>query len=331
LNPECPDKVFKHSSIKDNYCENFDFFVKAQGGNSGIFDGPNYGSTYRGTLSSVSDVRFQNTEFDFVPSTNGWYRLVYGWSNRGMHLSQTEGTIGVMGQELAISSSAQSALTSIRANNPLQPYGSSDDKLPVSKIRLIRSGSRCWIDIYVEQFNHWKDWIGRFTHSTIYSKSMKGAIPLCIPRPSLKISSITASSTNALVTCNSHGLFNGAQVWISDSDSTPSINGLRTISNVTENTFTISGITITSSGTFAEMFYQEQQGGTESASLTLEKDTAIALTKGNVVLGTSKIMTGAGAPSADAPNGSVYLRTDGDASTTLYVRANGVWEPLVSY
>jgi hypothetical protein len=47
----------------------------------------------------------------------------------------------------------------------------------------------------------------------------------------------------------------------------------------------------------------------------------------------SRILTGTGAPdvSLTAPNGSIYLRTDGDASTTLYVRANDVWEPLVSY
>jgi hypothetical protein len=48
----------------------------------------------------------------------------------------------------------------------------------------------------------------------------------------------------------------------------------------------------------------------------------------------SRILTGTGAQlSANpaAPNGSLFLRTDGDASTTLYVRASGVWEPLVSY
>jgi hypothetical protein len=45
----------------------------------------------------------------------------------------------------------------------------------------------------------------------------------------------------------------------------------------------------------------------------------------------TNVLSGSGAPSASAPNGSIYLRTDGDASTTLYVRAGGVWEPLVSY
>lgn len=40
------------------------------------------------------------------------------------------------------------------------------------------------------------------------------------------------------------------------------------------------------------------------------------------------ITTGTGAPSHSAPNGSVYLRTDGTASTTLYVRAAGSWSAL---
>lgn len=40
------------------------------------------------------------------------------------------------------------------------------------------------------------------------------------------------------------------------------------------------------------------------------------------------ITSGTGAPSAAEPNGSVYLRTDGTASTTLYVRAAGAWSAL---
>jgi len=44
-----------------------------------------------------------------------------------------------------------------------------------------------------------------------------------------------------------------------------------------------------------------------------------------------RVLHGATAPSATAPNGSLYLRTDGDASTTLYVRASGAWKPLASY
>jgi len=40
---------------------------------------------------------------------------------------------------------------------------------------------------------------------------------------------------------------------------------------------------------------------------------------------------GTGAPSSAADNGSLYIRTDGDASTSLYVRASGAWSPLSSW
>ena len=37
------------------------------------------------------------------------------------------------------------------------------------------------------------------------------------------------------------------------------------------------------------------------------------------------ITTGTGAPSHSAPNSSLYLRQDGGAGTTLYVRESGAW------
>ena len=40
------------------------------------------------------------------------------------------------------------------------------------------------------------------------------------------------------------------------------------------------------------------------------------------------ITTGTGAPGHSPPNGSLYIRTDGTASTTLYVRAGGAWAAL---
>jgi hypothetical protein len=38
-----------------------------------------------------------------------------------------------------------------------------------------------------------------------------------------------------------------------------------------------------------------------------------------------QLFSGSGAPTGLAPNGSIYLRTDGAAGSTLYVRENGVW------
>ena len=42
------------------------------------------------------------------------------------------------------------------------------------------------------------------------------------------------------------------------------------------------------------------------------------------------ITAGAGAPSASAPNGSVYLRTNGGtADLAIYVRQGGAWIPML--
>jgi hypothetical protein len=43
-----------------------------------------------------------------------------------------------------------------------------------------------------------------------------------------------------------------------------------------------------------------------------------------------RVWFGAGAPSASLPDGSLYLRTDGTADTTLYVRAAGAWAALTT-
>lgn len=39
----------------------------------------------------------------------------------------------------------------------------------------------------------------------------------------------------------------------------------------------------------------------------------------------ANISSGTGAPTAAEPDGSVYLRKDGAAATTFYVRAAGAW------
>jgi hypothetical protein len=50
-------------------------------------------------------------------------------------------------------------------------------------------------------------------------------------------------------------------------------------------------------------------------------------TTAGIELGSSgpTITTGTGAPSHSAPDGSLYLRTDGGAGSTLYVRETGAW------
>jgi hypothetical protein len=47
----------------------------------------------------------------------------------------------------------------------------------------------------------------------------------------------------------------------------------------------------------------------------------VLLSGSKLTLGAVSITTGAGAPTAAEPNGSLYLRTDG----SLYLRAGGAW------
>jgi hypothetical protein len=72
-----------------------------------------------------------------------------------------------------------------------------------------------------------------------------------------------------------------------------------------------------------------QQGDVEIDNGELVITTAAT---GITLPGGLRIITGAGAPAVVAPNGSIYLRTDGGAAhnTTLYVRVNGAWEVVTS-
>ncbi len=61
---------------------------------------------------------------------------------------------------------------------------------------------------------------------------------------------VTAIGTGSapLITAAGHGLINGMSVTIAGSDSTPSVDGTYTVSGVSGNSFTISGVTVTGSG-----------------------------------------------------------------------------------
>jgi hypothetical protein len=76
---------------------------------------------------------------------------------------------------------------------------------------------------------------------------------------------------------------------------------------------------------------QRSESGTFDV-LTAERTTGrvtigAAGTTAGIELGSSgpTITTGTGAPSHSAPDGSLYLRTDGGAGSTLYVREAGAW------
>lgn len=73
-------------------------------------------------------------------------------------------------------------------------------------------------------------------------------------------------------------------------------------------------------------------GGWLSTSVSIDRATGRVTfgdvtTSSGIELGSSgpTITTGTGAPSHSAPDGSLYLRTDGGAGSTLYVREAGAW------
>lgn len=89
------------------------------------------------------------------------------------------------------------------------------------------------------------------------------------------------------------------------------------------------------SGSHLVVQSRNDSGGGLSAVLTILRDTGKirignASTTAGIELGSSgpTITSGTGAPTHTPPNGSVYLRTDGTATTTLYVRAGGAWTAL---
>jgi hypothetical protein len=330
-NPVSPTLSYYHMSVKDNWINNFDYLIAGQEGNCLVFDGPNRGTPYRNGFTSGSDVRLRHHIVDFMPMANGWYRFIYGWENRSLINQICQGKVNVLGLEFDISMSAQDNNSINVRSNPLAPYSAGDNSLPISKIRFMRGGGRAFLDLYVQNFNHWKDWLGRFMLSEIYSSSDRGALPLCPAKPSQKITAIAASGGDALVTSANHGFYNGCLIYVSDSNSTPTIDGVRTVSNATQNTFTISGITITTPGTAGEAFDNEFNTISSFSELTLTKDIAMALTRGSIQLGAGQILHGTGVPSTAAPTGSIFIRSDGDHSTTIYVRASGSWKPLAAY
>lgn len=70
---------------------------------------------------------------------------------------------------------------------------------------------------------------------------------------------ITANTVNnpTQCTCTGHGLSNGDSIYIANSNSTPSLNGLQTVTSTGPNTFTVP-VNVTVAGTFAEFFTEDE-------------------------------------------------------------------------
>jgi hypothetical protein len=152
----------------------------------------------------------------------------------------------------------------------------------------------------------------------------------------LDITNIVADGSDALVFYNSNNLIgNGVNqaipAIITGSNSTPSIDGIKTLLFVNNGVGRISGTTITTAGNSGKIYrIQDYLNLSTVAELNWGSDTSYA-TNQSIAISSSKIYSGTGAPSALAPNGSIYLRTDGDPSSTVYVRAGDQWRPLGAY
>jgi hypothetical protein len=389
--------------LKNNNAIGFDEFVFAQNDNSYILD------SYLGSKHLVPTlnkaVGFKEIIVDFRPTRNGWVRLNPLFADQFLNRGNSA-VYKIGGLSFAVSATNADATATISVI-------STDRRLPITKIRVVKDGSVIWIETYVADWTFFN--IQTAIKASVYSEDGSGL--LSNPTSYSSITSIVSDGTDALVTSNNHGLLNGEVIFVSESNSTPSINGSRQVSSVTQNTFKISGITITGSGSSGEWSLNKRstikpinitsivQNGTDVtithdadsllgenvdafqsvyiynsnsvpslngqraitnprtgrfdvagitlsqagtahgtfirlqdysfnaavvAQVDLNSESDLYAAK-NISLGSSQLLTGTGAPSASSPNGSVYLRTDGDASTTLYVRANGTWEPMAAY
>jgi hypothetical protein len=390
--------------IADNLSVGLDYLLFLQSGGSILCD------SYVGTdqIAPVfgNSIAFRKVTVDFRPTRNGWIRLnpFHGdpFINRGVAGTYT---IGALKFTISTSNSDNTVNIAVLAT---------DRRVPITKIRVVRDGSVVFPEVYV---NNWTFYdIQSAVQASVESADGSGL--LSNPTSYKPISSIVADGTDALVTSNGHGLLDGEAIFISESNSTPSINGTRQVTSVTPNTFKISGITITGSGTAGEFMSNKRNGAkpinitaiiqsgpnvsiahdgfvshgenpglfqqvwiygsnsvpslnglrspinitggafdvagitltsagtqgtfimlqdyafnaTVAAEIDLTQSADIYIAK-NIGLGSARLITGTGAELATtaAPDGSIFLRTDGDPSTTLYVRSGSNWNPLASY
>ena len=84
---------------------------------------------------------------------------------------------------------------------------------------------------------------------------------------------------------------------------------------------------------------EEDFGSTDSNQFLIRAQNGVGINTNNpgpnalsvngpVQIGTIQVLTGPGVPEIAAPNGSIYLRTDGIESETLYIRSQDLWLPV---
>jgi hypothetical protein len=113
----------------------------------------------------------------------------------------------------------------------------------------------------------------------------------------------------------------------------PSITGTLDFQNTSANkadqtVYANQAMTLFRSGN--NFFWSNTAGANIAQGTILELLDAGGVNDGKIQFATSgiQILTGAGAPAAAKPDGSLYLRTDAGAASPLYVRQNGAWAQI---
>lgn len=388
--------------ITDNRSLNYDHFVFSQNGNSYLFGSHEGIDCLKPTYGAATG--WKKLKVDFRPVRNGWIRLnpldSQAYLNRGICAIYSVGSL--MFFVATKNEDTESNISVLQT----------DRNLPITKIRLLKEGLINFVEVYVADYTFFDT--NTAIQCSVVSEDGRG--PLTTPTSHSAITSIVADGTDALITSNNHGLRSGEYVFISDSNSTPSINGNRQIVAATQNTFKIVGITVSSSGNTGQFISSVRSPikpinitsiSQKNSDVTITHDawsfvgedpangqavyiagtnsnpsldgqrtvantgsgrfdvTGITLTQAGTTAGTfirlqdyatslsvsaelsadklndlqvnkalgigaSSVISGSSVPSISAPDGSLYLRTDGAADTTLYVRSSGAWTALTS-
>ena len=124
----------------------------------------------------------------------------------------------------------------------------------MSAIRVVGLSSS-YVDVYVNSYTL----LQPVTSETgyVYSTTETGFFNLQVKESSVITGIGNAGTGYAVITSASHGLSNGDAIYISGSNSTPSVDGGYIVSSVAQNTFVITktGLSITVAGTAGEYLY----------------------------------------------------------------------------
>lgn len=273
------DKTLQNTLIRGNRIRNVDVFINTNGR---TFAEDYYGlPLYRSHAGFYGGVRKSRGRFS--ATKNGWVRLKMAQSADAG--TDQNGVITLGPLKFAFSSSPYfNGGLCVLQNALATAYSTS--KTAISKIRLmLEQGS--WVDVFINDYTATP--VSVITEWILESESGLHAVPYAIE--SATITGISASGTSAVVTTSSpHGFVAGDKVFISDTNSTPNINGVKTVASSTSDTFTIDGVTITTAGTSG---YALNNDGSEANIKSM-----IYLRQGDIFKATSNgDYSGAGTPS----------------------------------